>query len=76
MTVIELIFSFYYHQVNHVIEIDDIVFLVREISWKEGLEIDARSFRKKEDLIYQNTEFEKREILKMKLKIQKGSLRT
>ena len=47
----------------HVIEIDDIVFLVREISWKEGLEIDARSFRKKEDLIYQNTEFEKREIL-------------
>ena len=49
----------------HVIEIDDIVFLVREISWKEGLEIDARSFRKKEDLIYQNTEFEKREILKI-----------
>jgi hypothetical protein len=49
----------------HVIEIDDIVFLVREISWKEGLEIDARSFRKKEDLIYQNTEYEKREILKI-----------
>ena len=49
----------------HIIEIDNIVFLVKEISWKEGLEIDARSFRKKEDLVYQNTEFEKREILKI-----------
>ncbi len=49
----------------HIIEIDNIVFLVKEIYWKEGLEIDARSFRKKEDLVYQNTEFEKREILKI-----------
>jgi hypothetical protein len=49
----------------HIIEIDNIVFLVKEISWKEGLEIDARSFRKKEDVVYQNTEFEKREILKI-----------
>jgi hypothetical protein len=49
----------------HIVEIDNIAFLVKEISWKEGLEIDARSFRKKEDLVYQNTEFEKREILKI-----------
>ena len=49
----------------HIIEIENIVFLVKEISWKEGLEIDARSFRKKEDVVYQNTEFEKREILKI-----------
>lgn len=53
------------NQKLHIIKVDDISFLVKEITWKEGLEIDARSFRKKEDVIYQNTEFEKREILKL-----------
>ncbi len=48
----------------HIINIDDVDILVREITWKEGLLIDAKSFRKKDDIVYQNSEFEKREILK------------
>ena len=37
--------------------------MMREITWKEGLLIDAKSFRKKDNIVYQNSEFEKREIL-------------
>ena len=47
----------------HLINISDVQFIVREITWKEGLLIDAKSFRKKDNVVYQNTEFEKREIL-------------
>ena len=47
----------------HIINISQIKFIVKEISWKEGLLIDAKSFRKKDNVVYQNTEFEKREIL-------------
>jgi hypothetical protein len=47
----------------HVITIDSVKFIVREITWKEGLLIDAKSFRKKDNIVYQNSEFEKREIL-------------
>jgi hypothetical protein len=49
----------------HIINIDSIKFIVREITWKEGLLIDAKSFRKKDNIVYQNTEFEKREILNL-----------
>jgi len=49
----------------HIINIDSVKFIVREITWKEGLLIDAKSFRKKDNIIYQNTEFEKREILNL-----------
>jgi hypothetical protein len=49
----------------HVINIDFVKFIVREITWKEGLLIDAKSFRKKDNIVYQNTEFEKREILNL-----------
>ena len=49
----------------HIINIDDVDIMVREITWKEGLLIDAKSFRKKDDVVYQNSEFEKREILKL-----------
>jgi len=47
----------------HIINIDSVKFIVREITWKEGLTIDAKSFRKKDNIVYQNSEFEKREIL-------------
>ena len=47
----------------HIINIDSVKFIIREITWKEGLLIDAKSFRKKDNIIYQNSEFEKREIL-------------
>lgn len=49
----------------HIISIDNVDILVREITWKEGLLIDAKSFRKKDDIVYQNSEFEKREILRL-----------
>jgi hypothetical protein len=49
----------------HIINIDSVKFIVREITWKEGLLIDAKSFRKKDNIIYQNSEFEKREILNL-----------
>ena len=49
----------------HIINIDSVKFIVREITWKEGLLIDAKSFRKKDNIVYQNTEFEKREILNL-----------
>ena len=59
----------YYEKIKsdkvHIINIDSIKFIVREITWKEGLLIDAKSFRKKDNIIYQNSEFEKREILKL-----------
>lgn len=57
----------FYNQVKsekvHLINISDVKFIVKEITWKEGLLIDAKSFRKKDNVVYQNTEFEKREIL-------------
>jgi hypothetical protein len=49
----------------HIITIDSVKFIVREITWKEGLLIDAKSFRKKDNIVYQNSEFEKREILNL-----------
>jgi hypothetical protein len=49
----------------HIIDIDSVKFIVREITWKEGLLIDAKSFRKKDNIVYQNSEFEKREILNL-----------
>ena len=49
----------------HIITIDSVKFIVREITWKEGLMIDAKSFRKKDNIVYQNSEFEKREILNL-----------
>lgn len=61
----------YYNSIKsdkvHIIDIDTVKFIIREISWKEGLMIDAKSFRKKDNVVYQNTEFEKREILKLAL---------
>jgi hypothetical protein len=51
----------------HIINIDSVKFIVREITWKEGLLIDAKSFRKKDNIVYQNSEFEKREILNLAL---------
>ena len=57
----------YYEKVKsntvHIINIESVKFIIKEITWKEGLLIDAKSFRKKDNIIYQNTEFEKREIL-------------
>jgi hypothetical protein len=50
---------------THIINIDSVKFIVREITWKEGLLIDAKSFRKKDNIVYQNSEFEKREILSL-----------
>lgn len=59
----------YYEKIKndktHIITIDSVKFIVREITWKEGLLIDAKSFRKKDNVIYQNSEFEKREILSL-----------
>jgi len=49
----------------HIIIVDSVRFIVREITWKEGLLIDAKSFRKKDNIVYQNSEFEKREILNL-----------
>ena len=46
----------------HIVSIDNVKFIIREITWKEGLLIDAKSFRKKDNIVYQNSEFEKREI--------------
>ncbi len=51
----------------HLIEISHVNFVIREITWKEGLLIDAKSFRKKDNVVYQNTEFEKREILSISI---------
>ena len=39
----------------HIINIDSVKFIVREITWKEGMMIDAKSFRKKDNIIYQNS---------------------
>lgn len=59
----------YYEKIKndkiHLINIDTVKFIIREITWKEGLLIDAKSFRKKDNIVYQNSEFEKREILKL-----------
>ena len=46
----------------HILEIAPVKFIIKEITWKDGLLIDAKSFRKKDNIVYQNTEFEKREI--------------
>ena len=62
-------FISYYEKIKndkvHIITIDSVKFIVREITWKEGLLIDAKSFRKKDNVIYQNSEYEKREILNL-----------
>ena len=50
---------------NHEIKIDEFVFTVRELTWKEGLMIDAKSFRNSNDNVYFSGEFEKREVLKI-----------
>jgi hypothetical protein len=50
---------------THIINVDSVKFIVKEITWKEGLLIDAKSFRKKDNIVYQNSEFEKREILSL-----------
>jgi len=59
----------YYEKIKsdkvHIINIDTTKFIVKEITWREGLLIDAKSFRKKDNIVYQNSEFEKREILKL-----------
>jgi hypothetical protein len=51
----------------HIIEIDSVQFMMREITWKEGMLIDAKSFRKNDEVIYQSSEYEKREILSIAL---------
>ena len=51
----------------HIIEIDSVKFMMREITWKEGMLIDAKSFRKNDEVIYQSSEYEKREILSIAL---------
>lgn len=50
-------------QNKHIIEIDEYKFKVRELTWKEGLEIDAQSFKKNGKNIYFSSEYEKRNIL-------------
>ena len=47
----------------HILEVAPVKFIIKEITWKDGLLIDTKSFRKKDNIVYQNTEFEKREIL-------------
>jgi len=51
----------------HIIEIDSVQFMMREITWKEGMLIDAKSFHKNDEVIYQSSEYEKREILSIAL---------
>ena len=51
----------------HIIEIESVQFMMREITWKEGMLIDAKSFRKNDDVVYQSSEYEKREILSIAL---------
>ena len=51
----------------HIIEIESVQFMMREITWKEGMLIDAKSFRKNDEVIYQSSEYEKREILSIAL---------
>jgi hypothetical protein len=51
----------------HIIKIDSVQFMMREITWKEGMLIDAKSFRKNDEVIYQSSEYEKREILSIAL---------
>jgi hypothetical protein len=50
---------------NLLIDIEKYKFTIRELSWKEGLTIDAKSFRSSKDNIYFSGEYEKREILKL-----------
>jgi hypothetical protein len=51
----------------HIIKIESVQFMMREITWKEGMLIDAKSFRKNDEVIYQSSEYEKREILSIAL---------
>jgi hypothetical protein len=51
----------------HIIEIESVQFMMREITWKEGMLIDTKSFRKNDEVIYQSSEYEKREILSIAL---------
>jgi hypothetical protein len=47
----------------HTFETEEFICKFREITWKEGLFIDALSFKEDENRSYFSTEFEKREIL-------------
>jgi hypothetical protein len=55
--------SYEENNLNHEIKIGEFVFTVRELTWKEGLMIDAKSFRTSNDHVYFSGEFEKREVL-------------
>ena len=47
----------------HTFETDEFICKFREITWKEGLLIDALSFKNDENRTFFSSEFEKREIL-------------
>ena len=47
----------------HTFETEEFICKFREITWKEGLFIDALSFKQDENRSYFSSEFEKREIL-------------
>lgn len=52
---------------THIINLSNHDCLVRELTWKEGLDIDSKSFLQNEKGIIFNSENEKREILKLAL---------
>jgi hypothetical protein len=47
----------------HTIKIEDFSFILRELTWKEAVIIDAMSFKKKSDELYFSSESEKKLIL-------------
>ena len=53
------------NDLSHKIIIDNYFFSVKELSWKEGLMIDAKAFRQSNNSVYFSGEFEKREILRL-----------
>lgn len=58
---------------THKIPYEDHFIYLRELNWKEGLQIDANSFRKNGENIYISSESEKREIIsKALIKITKN----
>jgi hypothetical protein len=62
------------NKLSQEIKIEDYVFTIRELTWKEGLTIDAKSFRNSNDSVYFSGEFEKREVLKIAiLKVEKNN---
>ena len=52
-------------KLNHIINVDKCIFTVRELTWKEGLSIDAKSFRNSNENVYFSGEYEKREVLRL-----------